>query len=136
MQTKKQSEVIMNWDNGKWKQVRDNNGKLIGYIDTVGNIKYVRDQSGTIGYTKAHDNSGPGYSYDFKYGRVAHTDSPEYMLGLRKQREEEKKKEEAMRREMELEKIRRKREEEARKNDGSSSAYRVHYGNNKYGELK
>ena len=116
----------MSWDdNSKRRQIRDNKGQLVGYIDEFGSTSYVRDQkNGTIGFTKKHDASGPGYSYDFKAGRVAHTDSPEYMLGVRKQKEaEEKKKEEQRRREIEDER-RQRHERDAKKNDGSDPKYK------------
>ena len=84
---------MSNWENGKWKQIRDQRGNLIGYVDEFGSTTFVRDQkNGTVGFTKKHDASGPGYSYDFKAGRVAHVHAPEYMLGLRKQKEEDERK--------------------------------------------
>lgn len=82
----------MGWENEKNKQVRDNKGRLIGYIEEINGVKYVRDQHGTIGWCKSQDKSGPGYSFMSHEGRVAHTSSPEYMLGLKKQKEEEARK--------------------------------------------
>lgn len=87
----------MNWDDESsslGRQVRDNKGRLIGWIkrDPVTGHSHVSDQSGTVGWTKPYDASGPGYSILSKGGRVAHTDSPEYMLALKKQRDEEERK--------------------------------------------
>lgn len=78
----------MGWENEKNKQVRDNKGRLIGYIEEINGVKYVRDQHGTVGWCKSYDKSGPGYSFMSHDGRVAHTSSPEYMLALKKQKEE------------------------------------------------
>lgn len=79
---------MKSWDDLKAKQIRDNKGKLIGYVEVINGISYVRDQHGTIGWSKPHNSSGPGYSFMSKTGRVAHTNSPEYMLALKKEKEE------------------------------------------------
>lgn len=86
----------MNWDDENsslGRQVRDNNGNLIGWIkkDPLTGISHVYDKSGTVGWSKPHDKSGPGWTISSKYGRVAHTNSPEYLLALKKQKEENEK---------------------------------------------
>jgi hypothetical protein len=110
----------MNWDNAKARQIRDNKGKLIGYVEEINGTKYVRDQHGTIGWTKPHNESGPGYSFMSHQGRVAHTDSPEYMLALKKQKEEA----ERQKREQDRKDYNSKHSHKSAGNDGSDPKYR------------
>lgn len=84
----------MAWDDDDsilGRQIRDNKGNLIGWVkkDKVTGESHIFDKKGTVGWSKPHDKSGPGWTISSKDGRVAHTDSPEYLLGMKKQKDED-----------------------------------------------
>lgn len=76
----------MNWDDEKstlGRQVRDNKGQLLGYIKrdpVTGNAHVFGANGSTLGWSKPHNNSGPGYTLSSKEGRIAHTDTPELLI--------------------------------------------------------
>lgn len=76
----------MNWDDGKsnlGKQVRDNKGQLLGYVKrdpVTGGAQVWGANGSTLGWSKPHNDSGPGYTFSSKEGRIAHTDTPELLL--------------------------------------------------------
>jgi len=77
----------MSWDNDKGslgRQVRDNKGKLLGYVkkDPVTGTSHVWGANGlTLGWSKPHNKSGPGYTLSSKEGRIAHTENPDLLFG-------------------------------------------------------